>query len=65
MRTESKPAAMSVPSAAHMMGVSRATVYRLINNGDIESLNIGTRRLVRRDSIERFLDELTKKGGAN
>ncbi len=52
---QEKPRAFSVPEAAHMCGVSRATLYRLLKEGKITSIKIGNRRLIRDDQINALL----------
>jgi excisionase family DNA binding protein len=48
--------AITVPinSAAKALGISRVTLYKLINSGSIETIRVGSRRLVRVDSLRRF-----------
>jgi excisionase family DNA binding protein len=46
---------VSVREAAEAMGLSRSSIYRLIERGELETIKIGARRLVKRDVIERFL----------
>jgi excisionase family DNA binding protein len=52
---------VSVQEAAKAMGLSRATLYRLIAGGKIETIKIGARRLIRRDVIEEFLNAASVK----
>lgn len=47
--------AFSVEEAAEIVGLSRATFYRLIKNGMITPLKAGRRTLVARIEIERYL----------
>jgi excisionase family DNA binding protein len=47
--------AYSVREAARMCGLSRATLYRLLKEGKITSIKIGTRRLIRDDQINALL----------
>lgn len=51
--------ALSVREAARTCGLSRATIYRLIADGKLETLKIGARRLVPVGAIDALL-----KGGA-
>jgi excisionase family DNA binding protein len=48
--------ALSIKEAANAAGISRSTVYRLINEGDLHPLRIGNRVLISRDELDRFLD---------
>jgi excisionase family DNA binding protein len=52
---EEKPRAYSIREAARMCGVSRATLYRLLKDGKITTIKIGTRRLIRDDQINALL----------
>ena len=61
MADTNTPVALSISGAAHLLGVSRATVYRLMDSGDISSLKIGTRRLISRDAISAFVNDMTEK----
>lgn len=38
--------AVSVPDAADMLGISRATIYSMLLSDEIESFTIGRRRLI-------------------
>ena len=38
-----------------MCGVSRATLYRLLKEGKIASIKIGSRRLIREDQLNALL----------
>lgn len=49
-------AASSVVDAAQYLGVSRSQVYRLLADGSLDSLKIGTRRLIRRDALDALLE---------
>jgi len=46
--------AFSVPEAARMLGVSRATLYKLVAAGRIRVIKIATRTLVPASEIERI-----------
>lgn len=49
------PAALSVPEAARYTGLSRSSLYRLIGSGELISLKVSGRRLIRRDALEKLL----------
>jgi len=55
--SEEKRRALSVREAARTCGISRATLYRLIEQKKLATLKIGARRLVRPEAIEALLDE--------
>ena len=50
----------SILETAHTLNLSRATVYRLLTQGKIASIKIGSRRLIPRSSIEILVREGTK-----
>jgi excisionase family DNA binding protein len=47
--------AVDVDGAAHLLSVSRRTIYKLITDGQLATLKIGARRLIARSEIERLL----------
>lgn len=47
--------ACSVEEAAYLVGLSRAYLYVLIGDGQIETIKIGRRRLVLLESLTRLL----------
>lgn len=57
------PLAVSVETAAHMLGISRATAFTYVRSGEIPSLKLGGRRLVRVRDLEAVLDRLATTGG--
>ena len=51
-----RPEALSVIQAAIYLGVSRSQIYRLLADGSLDSLKIGSRRLLRRDALDALLE---------
>jgi hypothetical protein len=51
-----EPVLTSIPGAQAILGLSRSSVWLLIQNGEIESLNIGKRRLIVVASIHRLIE---------
>jgi excisionase family DNA binding protein len=45
----------SIVETAHALNLSRATLHRLLAEGKIASIKIGSRRLILRSSIEDLL----------
>jgi excisionase family DNA binding protein len=45
----------TVAQACEAVGIGPTKLYELIANGDLKSLNVGRRRLIRVDSILKFL----------
>jgi excisionase family DNA binding protein len=43
--------ASPINDTARSLGVCRATIYKLINNGQLQTIKIGRRTLVKADSI--------------
>jgi excisionase family DNA binding protein len=50
--------AYSVPDAAAMIGISRRTCYELMTSGQLRSVKLGRRRLVRHSDLVAFVDAL-------
>ena len=48
-----------IPDAVRLTGLSRSRIYLLIAQGEIESVKIGRSRLVRIDSLKRYLLQAT------
>ena len=53
---------LSVTEAAALLGVSRPTVYELINRDDFPSFRIGTRRVISRAGLERWVEAQAAHG---
>jgi len=47
---------LSVADAAKALGVSRGSLYELVTRGEIQSLQIGRRRLVPRQALLDFIE---------
>lgn len=50
------PALMSIEEAATHLNVSRSTVYRLMESGQLRNKKIGRRNLITAESIAAFLE---------
>jgi len=50
--------AYSVEEAGRMIGISKRMLYELIRTGELRSVKIRTRRLVRHVDLERYLASL-------
>lgn len=48
---------LSVEETAHLLGVSKAMVYRMVKNKELPHLNIGKRIVIHRPSLESWLAE--------
>ena len=51
------PIAVSPDEAARLAGVGRTTLYAALTKGDLPSIKIGTRRLIRVDAIREWLTQ--------
>lgn len=50
-------AALGIREAAEYVGLGRSTVYKLLEEGRLTSRKIGSRRLVLRESCDKFLSD--------
>jgi excisionase family DNA binding protein len=46
-----------INEAAKSIGVGRSTIYKLIAEGQLQTIKIGRRRLVKTESIRAFVDQ--------
>ena len=53
--TPSAPFAVPPAEAARLAGLGRTTVYVALSSGDLASIKIGRRRLIRLAELERWL----------
>ncbi len=56
-----EPFTVTVPVALKVSGLGRTKLYELIGQNEIESITVGSRRLVNYESLKAFL---TRKGEA-
>ena len=47
--------AYSIDEFGQMTGICRATTYKEIASGDLQSMKVGRRRLISADSIEKWI----------
>jgi excisionase family DNA binding protein len=50
----------SVKETAKLMAVSERAIYNLLEQGTLNSVKVGARRLVRRADLESFVNRLTE-----
>jgi excisionase family DNA binding protein len=50
------PLLLSVAAAAKHLGLSRGTLYTLINRGEIEHVRIGRRIMIAREGLRKFIE---------
>ncbi len=48
----------SIPEACEAAGVNKDTIYKGINTGQLRSLKIGRRRLIRVEALRKWLEGL-------
>ena len=46
---------ISIPAACETLCISRPTIYRIINSGELRTIKVGKRRLVPVAELERFV----------
>lgn len=59
-----EPVLCSIAEAARSLGIGKTKTYELIADNSLECVTIGTRRLVKVDSIKRLANGLTAKNAA-
>lgn len=58
------PIAVSPNEAARLAGVGRTTLYAALTKGDLKSIKIGTRRLIKVTAIHEWLHQNEQRNGA-
>jgi excisionase family DNA binding protein len=54
----SHPLAVRVEDAAKLTSLGRTEIYRAIKDGHLASIKVGKRRLIRTDTLDRWLASL-------
>ena len=50
-----------IPDARHVLGdIGRTTLYELVNGGEIVKVNIGRRGFITSESLDAYMDRLTR-----
>jgi excisionase family DNA binding protein len=57
MRNDSAVPCLTISEAGQHLRISRALLYKLIQEGRIRTVKIGARTIVRGAELKRFLDE--------
>jgi excisionase family DNA binding protein len=58
MATQTQRFLYRIPDGAEMVGISRSTFYKLMRDGEIETVMLGRRRLVAHESLERLAERI-------
>ena len=58
-----EPLSVSTSEAARLLGVSRPTIYELMQNGGLPWFKVGTRTLLPVSGLKEWVAEQTAKGG--
>lgn len=56
--------ALTVSETAVALGVSRPTVYKLLRRADFPGFRVGSRQLVSREGLARWVSEQAERGEA-
>lgn len=59
-----EPLAVSAAEAARLLGVSRPTVYTLLNRADFPSFKVGNRTLISAEGLREWVKAQAEKGEA-
>ena len=51
---------VTVEEAAGLLRIGRTTAYELVMSGKLQSVKVGRRRLVVRDGVREYVDELLR-----
>jgi len=66
VRQEENRLLIPIPDAqTDLGGISRPTVYNLVNRGELVKVNIGRRGFITAESIAAYVDRLTAAASAN
>lgn len=57
-----EPLAVGATQAAKLLGISRPTLYQLLNRQDFPSFRIGSRVLISVAGLQEWIDRQTKEG---
>jgi len=55
---------LSVDEAAHVLGISRVSLYRLLAAGDLPRVKVGNRTMVTPGSLREYIRRQTNGGAA-
>ncbi len=61
MSDKREPLAVGATEAARLLGVSRPTLYQLLNRADFPSFRVGSRVLISVSGLRDWIDRQTKE----
>ena len=61
MADKLEPLAVGTTEAARLLGVSRPTLYQLLNRADFPSFRVGSRVLISVAGLQAWIDQQTKE----
>lgn len=53
-----RPISIRIPAAVKMTGISRSRLFELMRDGEVESVKLGSARLIIVESLDGFLERL-------
>ena len=56
MPLDLEPITATIPEFRRLSGIGRSRIYELLDAGDLESVHIGSRRLILLDSYRRLIE---------
>ena len=62
MADKLEPLAVGATEAARLLGISRPTLYQLLNRQDFPSFRVGGRVLISVAGLQEWIDRQTKEG---
>lgn len=62
MADKLEPLAVGSTEAARLLGISRPTLYQLLNRQDFPSFRVGNRVLISVSGLQEWIDRQTKEG---
>lgn len=62
MANKLEPLAVGTTEAARLLGISRPTLYQLLNRADFPSFRVGGRVLISVSGLQAWIDRQAKEG---
>jgi len=55
------PIVLSIPNAAKFVGLGKSSIQKAVNKGELRSLKYGKRRLITKEALKQWIQELEKQ----